>query len=470
MGDDVPLPLAYWVRDEDVAGRHQSLQIFKASTLHALLSQRRNTRSVNSLNLTATAWRVQERSARSWAASPNRSAKPGSVHNRLIVAPRWISSSSESFLCHGRVTITNGIRSASQARAIGMKRRFGDPSETTYGSDRTKIDNAVFCAFSVLVGANHNCTRSQSYDLAVSSSQPAAIALMKILITGPDGQIGHELMRALSPRHEVLGLARAQMDLAQPASIQRAIRAAAPDLIINAAGYTAVDRAEREPDLARMVNATAVGVIGEEAAAIGAAVIHYSTDYIFDGAKLTPYTPDDRPNPLNVYGHTKWQGELALARSGAHFIILRTAWVYGLRSRNFLLRVLELANERSELRIVDDQIGCPTWCRSIALATERIINCSLAGPAGARTFGGREGVYHLASAGATSWFGFAQRIFNLARLPRTPVVLPISSREYGAPAKRPAFSVLDCSGAKECFDVFIPHWDSVLQEVMNERG
>ena len=223
----------------------------------------------------------------------------------------------------------------------------------------------------------------------------------RILLTGKNGQVGWELQRTLAPLGEVVVLDRRQLDLSDPDQIRERVREISPDLIVNAAAYTAVDRAEAEPEPAMAVNGTAPGLLAEEAKRIGAAIIHYSTDYVFDGAKTTPYTEEDAPNPLNVYGRTKLAGEQAVQAAGVPHLILRTSWVYGMRGKNFLLTILRLAREREELKIVDDQIGAPTWSRTIAEATAQILT------SGAWPVSGASGIYHLTASGSTSWYGFA---------------------------------------------------------------
>src|SRR5688572_7979721 len=212
---------------------------------------------------------------------------------------------------------------------------------------------------------------------------------MRVLLIGRSGQLGWELQRSLAPLGGLVALDRAGMDLADPDSIHRAIADARPEVIVNAAAYTAVDQAESEPDMAMQVNGIAPGIIAEEAARIGALMVHYSTDYVFDGAQDAPYREDDRTAPINVYGHTKLAGEEAVRAAGGAHLIFRTSWVYAARGSNFLLTMLRLARERSELRIVDDQVGAPTWARTVAEATAQVLG---AGPGPARE---RSGVYHL---------------------------------------------------------------------------
>jgi dTDP-4-dehydrorhamnose reductase len=238
-----------------------------------------------------------------------------------------------------------------------------------------------------------------------------------------------------------------------------------PDVIVNAAAYTAVDRAESEPELARAINAIAPGVLAEEAARLDAVLVHYSTDYVFDGAKPAPYVESDPPSPLSVYGRTKLEGERAIGASGCRHLTLRTSWVYGARRQNFLLTMLRLAGERRSLRIVDDQIGAPTWCREIAQATASL----LARPElAARS---ADGLYHLTAAGATSWFGFARAIFEspeMARLRVTPPALEaIPASAYPVAARRPANSRLDC-GRLVRAGIRLAPWDAALGRCLRE--
>jgi dTDP-4-dehydrorhamnose reductase len=295
---------------------------------------------------------------------------------------------------------------------------------------------------------------------------------MKILVTGANGQVGWELVRTLSTLGEVVALDRVGADLSNPESLRATVRDIAPRLIVNAAAYTAVDRAESEPDLARRINAEAPGVLAQEAKRAGAWLIHYSTDYVFDGAKAGAYVETDAPNPGNVYGATKRAGEQAIAAAGCRHLILRTSWVYGLRGGNFLLTMRRLAREREELKIVDDQIGAPTWCRSIAEATGQIV-AQLLSPQRAPALDQVDlsGVYHLACGGHTSWFGFARAILeqdarNGAPLPK---LTPIPTSDYPTPAKRPANSRLDCAKLERVFGVRLPAWEAALGMCGGER-
>lgn len=267
-----------------------------------------------------------------------------------------------------------------------------------------------------------------------------------ILLTGRSGQVGWELERTLQPLGKVVACDRQALDLANPDSIRAVIRDLRPALIVNAAAYTAVDRAETEPELALAINGAAPGILAEEAKRLGAALIHYSTDYVFDGTRREPYGEDDAPNPINVYGKTKLAGEQAIRAVGAPHWIFRTSWVYGLRGKNFLLTIRRLAQDRSELRVVDDQFGAPTWSRMIAEATAQALAKS-AGPRAefAPALAALGGVYHLTASGRTTWCGFARAIVELlgaAGESKCSTVAAISTSDYPLPARRPANSSL----------------------------
>lgn len=281
---------------------------------------------------------------------------------------------------------------------------------------------------------------------------------MKVVITGGRGQVGWELVRALAPLGEITALDHAGLDLADPEGIRAKISALHPDVIVNAAAYTAVDHAESEPDLAHAINAHAPGVLGEEAARCGALLVHYSTDYVFDGSKSAPYVEDDTPNPISAYGRSKLEGERAVQASGCRHIILRTTWIYAARGKNFLLTILRLAAERPELRVVDDQYGAPTSAPSIADATATIIR-SVAGGNDAT------GVFHLTAAGRTTWHEFATLIVASMPPPR-PVVLAIPSSEFPTAARRPANSCLDNSRLSATFGIRLRDWREEAQRVL----
>ena len=281
---------------------------------------------------------------------------------------------------------------------------------------------------------------------------------MRILVCGRNGQVARALHDALEGLGDVQLLGRERLDLAQPALLRKQLRTHAPDLIINAAAYTAVDKAENEPDLAFAINAEGPRVLAEEAERLGAPLIHYSTDYVFDGRKATPYDEEDEPDPLSVYGRSKMSGEQAIRKVGAEHLILRTSWVYSLHGRNFLLTMQRLLQERAQLKVVDDQIGAPTWAATIAASTRALIERWQSGQAGAW------GTYHLTAQGETSWFGFAQAIGEQLEARGLPCaeLLPIPSSEYPTPAKRPLNSRLDCSRLAREWQVSQPHWHDAL--------
>lgn len=291
----------------------------------------------------------------------------------------------------------------------------------------------------------------------------------RFLITGANGQLGFELQRALAPLGDVAACGRDACNLSNPDSIRDAVRAAKPDVIFNPGAYTAVDKAESEPDLACAVNATAPGILGEEAAKLGALVIHYSTDYVFDGTKPSAYCEEDATNPLGVYGKTKLEGENALAASGADHLIFRTSWVFGAHGKNFIKTILRLASSRDELRIVADQFGAPTGAALLADASTHIATRYLRD--------GREnfpfGLYHLAASGETSWHGFAQHIVAKAAAANSPLqatidrILPIPAAEYPTPAARPANSCLDTSKFRTAFELHLPDWTHGVDQVLD---
>ena len=283
---------------------------------------------------------------------------------------------------------------------------------------------------------------------------------MKILILGANGQVGWELQRSLAPLGEVVALGHAALDLTSPDAIRQALRHIAPEVIVNAAAYTAVDRAEQEPELAQAVNGIAPGVLAEEAKHLNAALVHYSTDYIFDGAKGSPYAEIDAPNPMSVYGKTKLAGEKAVAATGCPHLILRTSWVYGARGKNFLLTIQRLARERDELRVVNDQFGAPTWSRMIAASTSAILSQCLHKGSVASILRDKGGLYHLTAAGQTSWFGFASEIVKFAD--KAPRMTPITTAEYPLPAPRPAYSVMSNAKLERVFGLRLPDWRDSL--------
>lgn len=279
---------------------------------------------------------------------------------------------------------------------------------------------------------------------------------MKILLTGKDGMVGWELARALPPLGEVIACGRKELDLADPARVVSVIREVKPDVVVNAAAYTAVDKAETERELAFQVNGTAPGIMAEEAKRLGALLVHYSTDYVFDGTKDGPYVETDAPNPLSVYGASKLAGERAIQEVGCRHLVLRTSWVYAARGRNFLLTILRLAKEKRELRVVDDQYGAPTWARDIARASAEIL----------RRTDTPGGIYHLTAAGETTWCGFAREIVRLAGL--KTVVEPITTEEYPTLARRPGNSRMEGGKLKRRLGPMLPPWAESARSCLGE--
>jgi dTDP-4-dehydrorhamnose reductase len=308
----------------------------------------------------------------------------------------------------------------------------------------------------------------------------------RILLIGKNGQVGWELQRTLATLGEIITVGREQLDVADPASIRQVIREAKPQIIVNATAYTAVDKAEAEPELAMQVNGVAPGIMAEEAKRLDALLVHYSTDYVFDGTKQGAYVEEDVPNPLSVYGKTKLAGEQAIQATGANHLILRTSWVYGARGKNFLLTILRLAKERPELKIVDDQIGAPTWSRMIAEATAQMLSQTFSPLTPHTTFHALQriesrstpvvhsslltewnGIYHLTAASQTSWHGFAKAILERAsRLTPHPSLVPIPTEEYPLPAPRPRNSVMSNEKLMQTFGIALPGWDEALRLCM----
>ncbi|QHF42495.1 dTDP-4-dehydrorhamnose reductase [Pseudomonas sp. S35] len=288
---------------------------------------------------------------------------------------------------------------------------------------------------------------------------------LKILITGQHGQVAQALQQQLKSLGELIVLGRNALDLANPAQIREHVRAHRPGLIINAAAHTAVDQAESEANIAFAINATAPGILAEEAKALGIPLIHYSTDYVFDGSKAAPYTEADTPNPLSVYGQSKLAGEQAIAAVGGQYLILRTSWVYSNHGKNFLLTMQRLLQEKPQMRIVADQIGAPTWAGTIASSTRALIERWQACKAG------EWGVYHLTAQGETSWFGFAQAIGEHLRAEGKACaeLEAIPSSAYPTPAKRPLSSRLDCSRLQQQWHVSQPHWQDALRECLAQQ-
>jgi len=293
---------------------------------------------------------------------------------------------------------------------------------------------------------------------------------VKILLIGKNGQVGFEARRALAPLGEVVAVDFPDCNLRDADSIRSTIRACAPQAIVNAAAYTAVDKAESEADMAKAINAMAPGIIGEEAARVGARVVHYSTDYVYDGSKSGPYGEDDATNPLCVYGTTKRDGDLALAASGAAHFIFRTSWVFGAHGANFVKTMLRLAAERDRLNVVADQIGAPTSAALLADTTALVLGQTLFRPAEAIP----SGIYHVVADGETSWHGFARAILRGATVRGARLrmaddaVRAIATSEYPLPARRPANSRLATHRFRDTFGLNLPHWQSGLDHVLDQ--
>ncbi len=289
---------------------------------------------------------------------------------------------------------------------------------------------------------------------------------MKILLLGKNGQVGWELRRTLAPLAEVVAVDYPEVNFADTPALRQLVAGLRPDVVVNAAAYTAVDKAETESELCRQINAVAPGVLAGEAKKLGALMVHYSTDYIFDGTKSSPYAETDTPNPLSAYGRSKLEGDRAVKASGADHLIFRLCWVYGARGQNFMLTMQRLARERETLRVVGDQFGCPTWSRMIAEATALALKQVLAG-AGRSAFNGE---FHLAAGGQTSWHGFASNIIEW--MPEAErkcrAVGKISTADYPLPAKRPANSVLNCGKLQKIFGLRLPDWEFSLRQVLDK--
>ena len=296
---------------------------------------------------------------------------------------------------------------------------------------------------------------------------------MKILLTGATGQVGWELARSLMPLGEVVAVTRAQCDLTQPDGIAALVSRVMPDVIVNAAAYTAVDKAEHSPAVARLVNVDAVAALASAAARHKALLIHYSTDYVFGGRKTSPYTEDDATMPVNVYGSSKLAGERAIVVTGCSHLILRTTWVYAARGQNFLATMLRLFGERERVSVVNDQFGAPTWARNLADATAHLITWARSRRQGGQSV---QRCFHMTAAGETSWHGFAEEIRRLA-LERWPEhawaireLEAIPADAYPTPAKRPENSRLDCSRLTRETGIVMPHWQDALARCIEERA
>jgi dTDP-4-dehydrorhamnose reductase len=294
---------------------------------------------------------------------------------------------------------------------------------------------------------------------------------MRILVTGRNGQVGWELARTLSALGEVIACDRERADLSEPQTLKAVVAAIKPDVLVNAAAYTAVDKAQEDQASADTVNAQAVGVLAEAARSAGALFVHYSTEYVFDGAKSGPYIETDAVNPLNVYGRTKLDGERAVAAAGGDWLVFRTSWVYGPRGRNFMRTMLRLAAQRDALSVVSDQIGAPTSARAIAQWTAHAVRQAMAERANGAF---DSGLFHLTASGQTSWHGFATRIIEAARVALgdeailTRRIEPIASSQYPTPARRPANSLLDNTAFERRFGLWRQPWDAALEGVLDD--
>jgi dTDP-4-dehydrorhamnose reductase len=292
--------------------------------------------------------------------------------------------------------------------------------------------------------------------------------MTRILLLGKDGQLGRELQGSLLPLGQLVALGHGELDIACLEDLRATLRRLRPGLIVNAAAYTAVDRAEAEPEAAQAVNALAPPVLAEEAAALGAALVHYSTDFVFDGQATRPYTEDDPPCPLNAYGRSKLDGERAVRQVGGAFLVLRTSWVYGLGRESFVTKVLHWARGQRVLRVVEDQVGSPTWCRDLAEHTARIL--ALGGHDVRGFIEERAGVYHLAGRGAVSRFDWAREILRLDPRREEQIaeqVLAAASADFPTPAVRPRYSALDCSRAERTFGLQMPRWQEALKAALS---
>ena len=289
---------------------------------------------------------------------------------------------------------------------------------------------------------------------------------MKILLTGKTGQVGGELNNILKDIGELVSVGREHLDLSKITSIEPAILDIQPDIIINAAGYTAVDKAEEESELAMTVNGIAPGGLAKAAKKIEASLIHYSTDYVFDGRSDTPYREEDITCPLSIYGKSKLAGEKNIAEAGIPYLILRTSWVYSLQGKSFLRTIKKLAEEKDTLRIVDDQIGAPTWAGSIALATRKILKQYLRDGSDPSL----SGIFHLTCQGKSSWYDFAKEILNISSTSQNTQLLPIPTSEYPTAATRPLYSLLSNDKLEKVFGLKMPHWNDALKDCMHSKS
>ncbi len=293
--------------------------------------------------------------------------------------------------------------------------------------------------------------------------------MRRILLVGANGQLGQELQRTLTPLGDVIGVGREKLDLAASTSIRQAISDASPNVIVNAAAYTAVDKAETETELAHAINAIAPQIMAEEAQQLGAALFHVSTDYVFNGQKNTPYTEEDPTNPISAYGKSKLLGEEEIRKTLSRHIILRTAWVYGTKGKsNFVRTMLRLFAEREEVRVVADQVGTPTWAHDIADAIAFLVpQLSPEGEQSPIT-----GIYHYTNSGVASWYDFAVAIFEEAKQLGFPIrvqrIVPITTSEYPTPAQRPAYSVLSGKKVSAALGTYPPYWRDGLRQMLRE--
>jgi dTDP-4-dehydrorhamnose reductase len=292
---------------------------------------------------------------------------------------------------------------------------------------------------------------------------------MKILLAGKNGQVGWELNRSLSKLGTIFAMGREDMDLSKPETLRPVIQDIRPDIIVNAAAYTAVEKAESEPDLAMIVNGIAPGVIATEAKKIGATVIHYSTDYVFDGKATSPYKEENPTCPLSVYGKSKLAGEQAMTQAGIPHIIFRTSWVYSLRGSNFLTTMQKLAQTRKQIKVVDDQTGAPTSARAIAESTTHILGQGLKAGTTKSSIFFHPGIFHMSCGGQTNWFGFAKIILKLFSLSEGTELIPIPTSQYATSATRPKYSLLSNRKLKQVFHHEMPPWQDALQECLGSE-
>ncbi|MBN2147317.1 MAG: dTDP-4-dehydrorhamnose reductase [Anaerolineales bacterium] len=298
---------------------------------------------------------------------------------------------------------------------------------------------------------------------------------MNILLLGNTGQLGWELERTLSPLGKLHALDYPQIDFSDTDRLITVVRQVKPGLIINATAYTAVDQAERESALAAAINAIGPARLAEEAVSLGAAFIHYSTDFVFDGAKQQPYTESDPANPLGVYGQTKLDGEIAIQQAGGAYLILRTSWVYSLRRPSFVTRMLEWSHKQPTIRLVSDQVRSPTWCRALAEITSQALSQGCSSPHGSKCLtpwlAERSGLYHLAGSGAASMLEWGQVVLELDPKREEQVVtemIPALTAEFPTPARRPLYSVLDCTSFEQTFNLRLPDWREALRLALDK--